>query len=96
MVTRVRGTSDAAGLRSDGTPVHKSAPCEYADLVLVQFAGSQAAWRWEWHRSCSKRQYTLAYGLVGHKVNTAKGYVTSQPVAEALGLLSQYKAFVAL
>jgi len=32
----------------------------------------------------------------GKGVSTFKGYVTSQPVAEALGLLSQYKAFVAL
>jgi alanine dehydrogenase len=32
----------------------------------------------------------------GKGVNTYKGYVTSKPVAEALGLLAQYKEFVAL
>jgi alanine dehydrogenase len=32
----------------------------------------------------------------GKGVNTYKGSVTSKPVAEALGLLSQYKEFAAL
>jgi alanine dehydrogenase len=32
----------------------------------------------------------------GKGVNTYRGAVTSQPVAEALGLLSQYKAFATL
>ena len=32
----------------------------------------------------------------GKGVNTYRGFVTSKPVAEALGLLSQYKAFAAL
>jgi alanine dehydrogenase len=32
----------------------------------------------------------------GQGVNASKGYVTSKLVAEALGLLSQDKAFVAL
>ena len=32
----------------------------------------------------------------GKGVNTYKGFVTSKPVAEALGLLSQYKEFASL
>jgi alanine dehydrogenase len=32
----------------------------------------------------------------GKGVNTYQGFVTSKPIAEALGLLSQYKEFVAL
>ena len=32
----------------------------------------------------------------GKGVNTYRGFVTSKPVAEALGLLAQYKEFAAL
>jgi alanine dehydrogenase len=32
----------------------------------------------------------------GKGVNTSQGYVTSKPVAEALGLLSQFKEFATL
>ena len=32
----------------------------------------------------------------GQGVNTYQGYITSQPVSEALGLMQQYKPFVAI
>jgi len=58
----------------DGAPVGKSPACECGKTwCWLSLHARRAPGNREWHRSCYKRQYTLAYGLdrCGQELRTA-------------------------
>jgi alanine dehydrogenase len=88
------------------TPAEAQALHQAGHTVLVQAgAGLGSGFSDRQYRAAGPYVLQLAHhGLdalradpgFGKGVNTFQGFVTSKPVAEALGLLAQYKAFAAL